>query len=406
MKDSEGWVVSRFLVKKFGVETALFVAEMQRQERVKEVNGKGYFHVTQREIFLQTKLTGRKQKKIVDTLTWAGLLDTIHRRTKNGILAAYRLLEPMSKCVAALKDNNIYNTPTISLSSSSNEEESNLIIGGGNFRFRPRSKLVPKSFTRKALKARALSQKTKFPTVSYARPCGSRLLEKASKAALEVIGYWNTHSRGSISEMRDSKRMMKAVWFLDEKVLHLYSVADVTRAISNYGFLRAENGRRSKVRIKRMPLLHFLLGNPAVGRESLAARLIEPGAERKYIKKQYTTVEDELTIKLLVAIKKLWRDEKLKGEEVMYSAREELQFIDTAKRLRTYMGRGMLKVYKPEYTYGQYAVVLFDAVVDNWKRWRRVGLGTLRSDHTFNQVLPGYVADMYGRKEEEGYGRE
>lgn len=260
------------------------------------------------------------------------------------------------------------------------------IAGAGNVKRKKRRKIATSA------------QKQKIPRRSVPSPTRKDCLpyEAATPAAQSILDFWNSLEH-TPTHRKDGKGVMQALKHLDDTVLaDGIRAKHVRKAMEDWdGMCTAPSRFKIGGSGKRTSLLEFLKGsryggNNGNGTDPWLPRLLEPGAVKRFTRRQDRHPEITERFRHEYCNRVLKEDPDTK----VYTPGQEADFVDAAAKLHKYMEGKRLERYIDKVDYKDYVMFTLRALNDRWGIGK-FGSGSLRSDYTYSELVPNYITAKF-----------
>ena len=215
----------------------------------------------------------------------------------------------------------------------------------------------------------------------------------ASEDAKYIADLWNDKGCGTVHK-KSSKGLEQALYVLDRKIFKKHPVGDVADAICKYAEMMA-SPQDFKISNRKLSLLNFLqLSRYQRHIANAKGYKLNSMFERMIDSKPIDfLIEKDKRPKLTKTLSDYYNKRFLGGNGTRYSAKQQSGFVKASERLYKFMDSGTLEKLQVHTKPVDYIYLLFNALEHTWGKGG-VQVGHLYSDHTYNDVIPRYLAHI------------
>lgn len=393
---SDFWILNRSLVRKLGILPALWITHLidkyQYFKKKDMLDKEGYFYNIQHYIEADTTLNSYQQTKIISELKEKGIISTKRRGLparnyyKINIYNLINFVKNEETCSLKIKGQGEENLgDKINTKGNQTKEDNSLDKELSNDPAgQSDTPILPKK--RKDLDI-SIGEETKRnrPTkesIASPRRQGKYLpYGDASEGACQLVNHWNG-LKNTVTHRPESKAVERVLWWLANGADRGVDFAEV---MDNFDAMLSDP-QAYEVPRRKVGLDEFFFGNDFVkdGKRSWCSKLMSPGGCKQFLKTEDRN--SEITAELREQYEK-----HVLVESPDYGPKQEMDFVKGASMLERYMRGRRLSKYIDEPKMYDYVNFMLKALADEFGA-SEITTGHLRSDYTFNSVLPRFLS--------------
>jgi len=392
---SDFWILNRSLVRKLGILSALWITHLidkyQYFKKKDILDKEGYFYNIQHYIEKETTLNSYQQTKIISELKEKGII-SIKRRGlparnyyKINIYNLINFVKNEETCNLKIKGQEEENLgDKINTKENQTKEKDTSLFKEVSNDPSGRSNISIPLKKRKDLDI-SIEGRNDRPTresIDGPRRQGKYLsYGEASEGACMLVNHWNG-LKNTVTHRLDSKAVERVLWWLDNETDRGIGFREI---MDDFDMMLSDP-QVYEVPRRKMGIDEFFFGNDFVrnGKKSWYSKLMSPGGHKQFLKAE--DGNPEITREL--------RDQYEKHvlvESPPYSPKQEMDFVKGASMLERYMRGKRLSRYVDNPGVDDYVHFVLKALAAEFGA-SGITTGHLRSDYTFNSVLPRFLS--------------